>query len=283
MVRKLRWPALGLAFVMAAGISVAEAQVNATVVTKSGERHTGRNVGFRTDRGEVSVRTSQHEEPRLKLDQVAYIEFGGTPQTQVSLSGSQHAVVLRDGTVHKGQVIEIGHTNPGDESTPFLVTFRTEGGEERRLPVSQVGRVYFSDQAATATSGQQGQAQLESPTGDGITVSARQQWTPTGLMVRSGDRLTFQTSGEIQLSNNADDVAGPAGARSQRKATGAPLPQNFAGALIARVGTGQPFPIGDQTSVTMPANGQLFLGINDDELNDNRGEFRVKIQRQGRR
>jgi hypothetical protein len=66
-------------------------------------------------------------------------------------------------------------------------------------------------------------------------------------------------------------------------AAGSPLPGNFVGALIARVGNGQPFPIGNQTTVTMPANGQLFLGINDDHVGDNQGGFRVNIQQQTRR
>jgi hypothetical protein len=33
----------------------------------------------------------------------------------------------------------------------------------------------------------------------------------------------------------------------------------------------------------MPASGQLFLGINDDNLTDNQGGFRVLIQRSGNR
>jgi hypothetical protein len=282
-MRKLKWPALGLGFVLALSVNVAEAQVNATVVLKDGEKHTGRNVGYRADRREVSVRTSQDQEPRVNVDQVAYIDFGGAPGKDVNLTGTQQAVVLRDGNVIRGQVIEIGHEDTADEKTPFNVIVRTEAGEERRLPVNQVGRVYFSSPGAVATSGKE-EAQLQAATGDGIVVSARQQWTPTGMTVRSGDRVTFQTSGEIQLSNDAKDVAGPAGALSQRKAPGSPLEGNFAGALIGRVGTGEPFPIGGPSAtVTMPAAGQLFLGINDDELSDNRGEFRVKIERAGRR
>jgi hypothetical protein len=31
----------------------------------------------------------------------------------------------------------------------------------------------------------------------------------------------------------------------------------------------------------MPAAGQLFLGINDDNIGDNQGEFRVEITRTG--
>ena len=51
------------------------------------------------------------------------------------------------------------------------------------------------------------------------------------------------------------------------------------GALIGRIDNGQPFFIGNQPAVRMPANGQLFLGINDDILNDNTGDFYVTISR----
>jgi hypothetical protein len=54
-----------------------------------------------------------------------------------------------------------------------------------------------------------------------------------------------------------------------------------AGALIGRVGQGRPFGIGDQRqSLGMPGAGPLWLGINDDNCGDNRGEFRVQITRQ---
>jgi len=283
MVGKLRWPALGLACALALSVNVAEAQVTGTVVLKSGERHTGRNIGYRMDRREVAVRTSQHEEPRVNVDQVAYIDFGGAPEKQVSVSGNQEAVVMRDGNVVRGQVIEVGHQNPGDESTPYSVIVRTEGGEERRLPVQQVARVYFAGGTGAAV-GTAGEAQLEAPTGDGIRVPGNQQWTATGLTVRQGERIQFRTTGQVQLSQDAKDVAGAAGSLITRKADNAPLSGHLAGALIGRIGqNGQPFAIGDQTEVQMPASGQLFLGINDDVVNDNRGEFRVEIRRAGSR
>jgi hypothetical protein len=94
--------------------------------------------------------------------------------------------------------------------------------------------------------------------------------------------LNFTASGEIQLSADNNDTATAAGS-SQRKAAGAPLPNANAGALIGRVGPNGPvFAIGDQASLTVQETGQLFLGINDDETGDNRGEYRVKIQRAGR-
>jgi hypothetical protein len=99
------------------------------------------------------------------------------------------------------------------------------------------------------------------------------------LTVRKGETLTFNTTGEVQLSTDASDIAAPAGSKSQRMAARAPLPQSYAGALIGRIGNGAPFGIGNMTTVQMPAAGQLFLGINDDDVNDNQGEFRVDIQR----
>jgi hypothetical protein len=62
-------------------------------------------------------------------------------------------------------------------------------------------------------------------------------------------------------------------------APGAPLPTVSAGALIGRVGNGQPFGIGDQAGVPMPLDGLLYLAVNDDERSDNSGEFIVSIRR----
>ncbi len=58
----------------------------------------------------------------------------------------------------------------------------------------------------------------------------------------------------------------------------------MAGTLIGRIGpNGRPFEIGNGASVTVPAAGPLFLGVNDDGFEDNQGEFRVEIRRTGRR
>jgi hypothetical protein len=73
-------------------------------------------------------------------------------------------------------------------------------------------------------------------------------------------------------------MAGAAGSPANRTAANAPLPGTPIGALIGRVGNSQPFVIGNQTRVQMPAAGLLFVGINDDHLADNAGEFRVEIQ-----
>jgi hypothetical protein len=284
MFRMLRWSAVpAMALLLASSSAVpAEAQVTATVVMKSGERHQGQYPWTRVDKGEFALRKSLHDQLRVNVNEIAYVDFGGTADTQVNLSGSQHAVVLRNGTVVRGQVIEMGHLNPEDQSTDYLITFRDEQGQERRLPVAQVGRVYFSapGAATTATTGSSNPALAAQAAGGTVTVSAREQWTATGLTVQKGETVRFNTTGQIQLSGDANDTAQSAGAASQRLAPNAPMPRAFAGALIGRIGqNGQPFAIGNQTSIQMPEAGQLFLGVNDDNVSDNQGEFRVEIQR----
>jgi len=99
-----------------------------------------------------------------------------------------------------------------------------------------------------------------------------------------GDTIRFNATGRVQLSEDGEDVAISAGSLRQRHAPGAPLPGNLAGALIAKVGNSPPFPIGNNTEpIAMPADGQLYLGINDDEVSDNRGEFVVTVQPTRRR
>ena len=108
-------------------------------------------------------------------------------------------------------------------------------------------------------------------------VNSQQRWTDTGIAVRAGDIITFQSSGQIQMSDNTSDVAVPAGALSRRMAPDAPVSGVLAGALIAKIGGYAPVAIGDQTRITAPVSGQLYLGVNDDHLPDNRGEFTVTV------
>ena len=81
----------------------------------------------------------------------------------------------------------------------------------------------------------------------------------------------------MQLSNDANDIAEPRGSNTGRLAPGAPLRQDLAGGLIARVGESAPVFVGSQRTFRAPASGRLYLGVNDDHLGDNRGEFRVQV------
>jgi Ca2+-binding EF-hand superfamily protein len=110
-----------------------------------------------------------------------------------------------------------------------------------------------------------------------VTVDAQRGWVDTGIDVRSGDVLSIQASGTVTLSTNASDIAEPAGSRTNRRAASAPLPDEPAGALIARIDNGAPVGVGSRQSVTANATGRLYLSVNDDYFDDNRGTYRVVI------
>jgi hypothetical protein len=111
-----------------------------------------------------------------------------------------------------------------------------------------------------------------------VVVPANVPWTNTRITVTRGQWLRFEPSGEVRLSFNGDDTALAAGSKSYRFADKSPLPTIPVGALIGRVNSGKPFSIGNTTQAfQMPANGTLFLGVNDDHVPDNSGNFVVKV------
>jgi hypothetical protein len=111
--------------------------------------------------------------------------------------------------------------------------------------------------------------------GDIIPVSATERWTDTGLTARAGDSITIEADGTIQMSGDRGDTAEPAGAR--RTAPGALVRNAPAGTLIARIGNGTPFAVGTRRTMRAPASGRLYLGVNDDYLEDNAGQFNVMV------
>jgi len=111
-----------------------------------------------------------------------------------------------------------------------------------------------------------------------VVVPGNVAWTYTPIKVQRGQRLRFESSGEIRLSFNLQDISTTAGAKSHVAAETAPVPSSPAGTLIGRVNSGKPFSIGDTIdALQMPATGTLFLGINDDHVPDNSGNYVVKV------
>jgi hypothetical protein len=272
---------ISLALVLATAVAITAtllAAPQATLILRSGDRVRGELIdmggsGFTLRVGGV--------DQNIPTGDVALIDFSGAaiPRAEGDrIRDKGPFVVLHNGDTINGRLYDIGGTNP------LRITVRTQDGD-RDVNSDQVARIYLSPwqgmptltSAATDAPSQPG---LD-PGGAGITVPAGQCWTNTLMSVRKGQRVTFNGSGEIQLSADAQDIAGVAGSRTGRYAPNAPIRGALAGALIGRVGNGQPFGIGDQTfALPMAASGQLFLGINDDNCDDNRGQFKVQVNMQ---
>ena len=117
-----------------------------------------------------------------------------------------------------------------------------------------------------------------------IDVPGNSRGVDAGIDVRAGDQITFTATGTIVAGQRAGTV-GPEGGRS----TGfgsiigtRPVPSAGVGALIGYLRmldgqNSQPFFIGSSLTWTAPADGRLYLLVNDDNYNDNSGAFSVHI------
>jgi Ca2+-binding EF-hand superfamily protein len=113
--------------------------------------------------------------------------------------------------------------------------------------------------------------------GRAIVVDAARGWVDTGIVVQRGDRLSIDANGTVTLSNNGSDFAEPSGSRSGRRAESAPLRNEPAGALIARIDDGTPILIGNRRTFVAADAGRLYLSVNDDFMADNTGEYRATV------
>jgi hypothetical protein len=185
-------------------------------------------------------------------------------------------LVLTSGRRVQGELIGVS----GSE-----IEFAERGWSRRvvRVPRSEIVRIEFEPQ-------QQGWA--GGPNGGGrddvggiprgmrerqVSVTARTPWTDTGIEVRAGQQIFFSSTGEVRWGPNRRDDAG--GEDNSPVNANRPIPDRPAAALIARIGDRQDvFFIGDDTApIRARSSGRLYLGINDDYLEDNSGSLRVKV------
>ena len=264
------------------------AQTAVTVQLRDGSKIEGRIEELTAD-GTLFVRVSQHDQRRIPINSVALIDrvggASGLPDTELrEATGPQHLLLLSNGSSVKGQLVAIrGGQGSAQEGQPRTYVFRSQDGSQQEYQMAQVSRVYMGTYPFAAIAGGASITGLDpglDPAGS-IRVAATAGWVSTGMRVRRGDMVSFNTTGEVQLSTSGADRARSAGSPS-RTADRSPLPGAAAGALIGRVGSGQPFGIGDQAAVPMPNDGVLYLAVNDDELSDNSGAFVVKVSRNRR-
>ena len=131
-------------------------------------------------------------------------------------------------------------------------------------------------------------------TGIEISVMSQEAWTDTGLEVVEGQEFIFRAVGQISLQKgNPVTYCGPDGYNYQSLQQ--PLQDQNIGALIGKVyflisvevdeETGEEirnereeiFYIGSFNRITIPMDGRLYLGINENLVVDNDGVFNVLI------
>ena len=257
------------------------AEDNATFVLTNGQRHSGSLVYGRGDNNIVDMNfhlATPNGEQVFPMGAVAVIDFaGGTPPAAEvrSLQDDSQIMVMRNGAAIRGILHNIIR---GD-----LVQWVPEGGSRQNYPTSEVRRLYLNTGNARSTylGGSSGQNTVGTGGGNvsavNIRVNGNEQWVDTGIDVRRGDRIQFNTSGQVSYA--PDQRANAAGVRGSTSG-GYPVPMMGAGGLIAKVGDSSAFPVGEGSrQLTMPSDGRLYLGINDDDHSDNSGAFQVAVRR----
>jgi len=186
-------------------------------------------------------------------------------------------LVLRNGRRIQGQLIAFRDgVVEFDESQPF------GGGRALRFDRSEVLGIEFDrvDRGATAyppsAEPQRGlQAGLRERQ---AMVAANIPWTDTNIDVQAGQDIYFDAGGDVRWRPDRRD--GPAGEQNSPTNPNRPIPNRPAGSLIGRVGGSSTdyFFIGAiRGPFRMRSSGRLFLGVNDDVLQDNSGAFRVVV------
>jgi hypothetical protein len=117
-----------------------------------------------------------------------------------------------------------------------------------------------------------------------LVIPGNVGWVDTGIDVEEGEELFFRSEGEISLQRgNPDAACGPDGADIQGLQQ--PVPGQNLGCLAGKVSQVlsvrdeliRCFFIGHEQSVAMPIRGRLYVGVNENVVRDNDGQFRVAI------
>jgi len=288
-----------LAGILALGAGQAFAQ-SATVVMRNGERLRADVI----DMGRAFTFNVNGQTRSVPLGDVVLIDFAGDgrniPTDEIAKVNAANGgyIVMRSGEQFNAGLQDF-------TGKPLIAVF----SNGRKNDIGDISRIYFGSVANVSgfpntnvavntptvtpdhmpeNQGWRGrgrgnndgyQARSAAPdTARSVVVPANVEWTNTNINVSRGQYLRFEPSGEVRLNLAGDEVARASGTESNRRADRAPISTTAVGALIGRVGNGQPFLIGDTTQAfDMPANGRLYLSVNDDHVGDNSGNFVVKI------
>jgi hypothetical protein len=113
-----------------------------------------------------------------------------------------------------------------------------------------------------------------------VLVSARRDWTTTGVTLRRGDVVTIEADGSVIL-----DLKGTSARPDGIVAADADklIPDKPTGALIAVIGTDNNdfLYVGSKATITAARDGLLFLGVNEGDLSNNSGYFSARVQVSG--
>lgn len=180
---------------------------------------------------------------------------------------------LRDGSRVQGELIAVRNgTIEFEERRGF------GGGRTLRFDRGEVVRIEFETRGNGNDNNSNSAGRPSGMRERQVIVSGDVAWNDSGVDVRSGQTIYFEATGQVRWGKDRRD--GPGGEKNSPSNPGRPMPSRNGAALIGRIGAGSSdlFFIGDDTGpIRVRSSGRLFLGVNDDFLQDNTGNFRVVV------
>jgi DNA-binding winged helix-turn-helix (wHTH) protein len=118
------------------------------------------------------------------------------------------------------------------------------------------------------------------PDATAVYVPGNSGWLDTGEDVTAGSPLKLVGCGQVSINTAGGPAMRVVGDNTCRGTLAAlmPAPELPCFALIGRIGDGKPFLVGSSVNEIAEASGRLFLGVNDDNVTDNSGGFRVTVR-----
>jgi hypothetical protein len=180
---------------------------------------------------------------------------------------------LRDGTRVQGELLSFRNGTIEFEERRGYGSGRT-----LRFDRDEIVRIEFDNNRRTSGSDFLSGGRPAGMRERQVIVSADVAWNDAGIDVRSGQTIYFEAQGQVRWGRDRRD--GPAGENNSPSNPNRPMGNRNAAALIGKIGNASTdyFFIGGETGpIRMRSSGRLYLGINDDVLTDNSGNFRVVV------
>jgi hypothetical protein len=183
-------------------------------------------------------------------------------------------LILRDGSRVQGELVAVRNgTIEFEERRSF------GSGRTLRIDRDEVVRIEFDNRNSNNYNNSNNSSNSYGRPGGmrekQVIVSGDVPWNDAGIEVRAGQTVYFEAQGQVRWGKDRRD--GPAGERNSPSNPNRPMGNRNAAALIGKIGNDMFF-IGDDTGAIRVRNsGRLYLGVNDDVLTDNSGNFRVVV------
>jgi hypothetical protein len=193
-----------------------------------------------------------------------------------AVTATADTLIMEDGRRLRGELVSVSRG---------VVLFDTDASNttrarRTRVNLVDVRRINFTDDDDDLDSGSYERFGTDRGYDVGrrervVNVVAREPWTNSGIDVRAGETISFVTQGTVNWGPGRNDTA--AGEHNSPYNAARPIANRPAGALIGRIGNDTFFIGAEEGAFRARTSGRLYLGINDDFLNDNAGAFSVRV------